>query len=90
MSDVISLKVDHDLKKDATKVAEYLGIPLATYLKMCLRKLRDEKRIDFQMVEIPKEKVHERWAAQHSDVMKNNNMSQDFSSIEDLKANLEA
>ncbi len=85
---IISLKVDESLKNEAAKVADELGIPLATYLKLCLKRLVREQRIDFQLLEIPKELTRERWLKQQQDVQNNNKLSQKLNTPQDLKNNL--
>ena len=88
MSTLITLKVDETLKNEAAKVAEELGIPLATYLKMCLKRLTQEQRIDFQLLEVPKEHIRDRWLKQQQDLQNNRNLSQSFATPTDLKNTL--
>lgn len=87
---IISLKVESELKAQASQVADRLGIPLATYLKMCLKKLTQEQGLDFRLPQTPKNTVHKRWKQQQDDLSKGKNVSQTFSDIHTLKQSLTA
>ena len=81
---VISLKVESELKDQATAVANDLGIPLATYLKMCLKKLKDEQSISFQRTEKLKPLVAKQLEKQMKEVEEGKNIVEGGSSTKEL------
>ncbi len=53
MKTLINIKTEKELKKNAQKVAEELGLPLGTILNAYLRELVREKRVVFSVPELP-------------------------------------
>lgn len=53
MKTLINIKTEKELKKNAKKVAEELGLPLGTILNAYLRELVREKRVVFSVPELP-------------------------------------
>lgn len=53
MKTLINIKTDKELKNNAKKVAEELGLPLGTILNAYLRELVREKRVVFSVPELP-------------------------------------
>lgn len=45
---VINIKTDKNLKDEARKVADAMGIPLTTIINHYLRKLVEERRVEFE------------------------------------------
>lgn len=87
---VISIKVDPQLKQQASDIAKHLGIPLATYLKMALHTLVREKTVHASLSEIPLPKVSKRWKKQQKDVQQGKNISPPFKTVKSLRASLES
>lgn len=90
MSDsVITIKVEDELKAEASAVAKELGIPLATYLKMCLKQLSREKKVHFERLEVPRQVVVQRWRKQEEDLKSGKNIVK-TSSLSELRASLDS
>lgn len=53
MKTLINIKTEKELKMDAQKVAEELGLPLGTIINAYLRELVREKRVVFSVPELP-------------------------------------
>ena len=86
---LITLKLEQELKDQATQVAQSLGIPLATFLKMSLKKLVQEQRIDFQLLDVPSVQTREKWLKQLQETREGKKISSEINSIEALAKNLE-
>ena len=87
---VISIKIDPQLKKEAVSIAGDLGIPLATYLKMALKKLVREKKVSMELSTTPNPKNTVKWKSQLQDVDNKKNLSESFSNIEDFRKDLQS
>lgn len=53
MKTLINIKTEKELKRNAKKVAEELGLPLGTIINAYLRELVREKRVVFSVPELP-------------------------------------
>ena len=59
MGALVQFRVDNDLKNQATKICEDIGLDLQSYLRMCLKQLVNQKGVPLIMRKITKEEVVE-------------------------------
>ncbi|MCR5309326.1 MAG: type II toxin-antitoxin system RelB/DinJ family antitoxin [Bacilli bacterium] len=57
MGALVQFRVDNDLKNQATKICEDIGLDLQSYLRMCLKQLVNQKGVPLIMHTISDEEI---------------------------------
>ncbi len=87
---IVNIKTDPILKRQASKVAAGLGLPLGTILNNYLRQFVREKRVVFEEGLTPNKKTAKELMAIERDIIAGRNMSPVFSTIAEMDAHLDS
>ena len=87
---IVNIKTDPRLKREASKVASQLGLPLGTILNNYLRQLVREKRVIFEEGLTPNKKTAKQLMAIERDIAAGKNLSPIYSTIEEMDAHLDS
>jgi len=88
MKTLLSIKTDPDVKLQAKKIAEELGLPLSAITNAYLKQLLREKQVTFSVSLEPNEKTAKLLQRAHDDYQKGRNISPVFERAEDMDAYL--
>lgn len=84
----ITVKIDAELKQQAQKLAQRLGLSLSTVVENKLREVVNERRVVFEEDLIPNEKTAKELEIIEADIKANRNLSDQFNTFEELERHL--
>lgn len=84
MYTTFSIKIPKDLKKEAQKTAEEIGVPLSTVINAFLKQFTREKEVTFSTSLKPTPYLEKIIAEVEEDIKHNRNMSGPFSTAEEM------
>jgi addiction module RelB/DinJ family antitoxin len=84
----ITVKIDADVKKQAQKLAQRLGLSLSTIVENKLREVVSERRVVFEEELIPNEKTAKELEKIEADIKTDRNLSKPFNTFEELERHL--
>ncbi len=80
---VLNVKVKKDLKESAQEVARDLGLPLGTIINSYLRRLVDERRVEFVSHPMPNKETQKLLAEINKDIKEGKNLVGPFGSADE-------
>ena len=80
---VLNVKVKKDLKESAQEVARDLGLPLGTIINSYLRRLVDERRVEFVSHPMPNKETQKLLAEISKDIKAGKNLAGPFDSADE-------
>ena len=81
---VLNIKVNKDLKESAREVAHDLGLPLGTIINSYLRRLVDERRVEFVAHPMPNKETQKLLARVNKDIKEDKNLVGPFENAEEM------
>ncbi|MGH7234087.1 MAG: type II toxin-antitoxin system RelB/DinJ family antitoxin [Candidatus Saccharimonadales bacterium] len=84
----VTVKIDADVKQQAQKLAQRLGLSLSTVVENKLREVVYERRVVFEEELIPNEKTAKELEKIEADIRADRNLSRPFSTFEELEQHL--
>ena len=84
----ITVKIDADVKEQAQKLAQKLGLSLSTVVENKLREVVAERKIIFEEEFIPNEKAAKALEKIEADIKAGRNLSETFNTFEELEQHL--
>ena len=81
---ILNVKVNKDLKESAREVARDLGLPLGTIINSYLRRLVDERRVEFVAHPMPNKETQKLLAEIDKDIKEGKNLVGPFESAEEM------
>lgn len=81
---ILNVKINKDLKKLAQKVAQDLGLPLSVIVNSYLKKLVNERRIEFVAPLIPNKKTQKLLTEIEKDIDEGKNLYGPFDTAEEM------
>jgi addiction module RelB/DinJ family antitoxin len=84
----ITVKIDADVKKQAQKLAQRLGLSLSTIVENKLREVVSERRVVFEEELIPNEMTAKELEKIEADIKNDRNLSGPFNTFEELERHL--
>lgn len=88
MKTTTSIKLDKEVKEEASKLAEQLGLSLSSVINATLKKFVTERRVVFSAAPEFNEKTKKELLSLREDVKKRKNIVGPFNNAEDLKKSL--
>ena len=89
MKVITSIKLDKQVKEDASKLANEIGISLSSIINATLKQFVNEGRVSFSIEPEFNEKTKKKFLRLLDDVEKNKNLSKAYTNSEDLFKALE-
>ena len=80
-----SIKIDKEIKDQATALANELGLSLSSVINATLKKFVIERRVVLSVAPEFNEKTEKEFLAMHEDVKNNKNLSKIYTNSDDLK-----
>lgn len=90
MKTVISVKVDQEVKDKATMISKSMGLPLGTYLNMCLNDLVYRRTVRFSTPGYMTPYMEKTLSQTDKDIRAGRNLSPIFDNTEDAIAYLKS
>jgi addiction module RelB/DinJ family antitoxin len=84
MKTTTSIKLDKNIKEDATKLANELGLSLSSVINATLKKFVDERRVVFSATPEFNEKTKTKFLKMRKDIKEGKNISKGYDNLEDL------
>lgn len=84
----ITVKIDADVKQQAQKLAQKLGLSLSSIVENKLREVVRDRRVVFEEELIPNEATVRELEMIEADIKANRNLSKPFNSFEELEEHL--
>ena len=84
----ITVKIDADVKQQAQKLAQKLGISLSAIVENKLREVVRERRVVFEEELVPNEKTAKELVKIEADINAGRNLSGPFNTFEELERHL--
>ncbi len=84
----IAVKIDADVKEQAQKLAQKLGLSLSTVVENKLREVVAERRVIFEEEFIPNKKTAKELEKIEDDIKANRNLSGPFNTFDELERHL--
>jgi len=84
----ITVKIDADVKKQAQKLAQRLGLSLSTVVENKLREVVNERRVVFEEELIPNEATARELEKIEKDIKASRNLNGPFNTFEELERHL--
>jgi addiction module RelB/DinJ family antitoxin len=84
----ITVKIDADVKQEAQKLAQKLGLSLSSIVENKLREVVRERRVVFEEELVPNQKTAKELEKIETDINSNLNLSRPFNSFEELERHL--
>jgi addiction module RelB/DinJ family antitoxin len=84
MKTVINIKTDKEVKRDAKKIAEELGLPLSTIINAYLKEFIRDQEINFSMEPQIRPEIGKLLEGASADFKKKRNVSTPFSSAKEM------
>ncbi|MFH0846403.1 MAG: type II toxin-antitoxin system RelB/DinJ family antitoxin [Patescibacteria group bacterium] len=81
---ILNVKINKDLKESARKVAEELGLPLSVIVNSYLKRLVDERRIEFVAHPTPNKETQKLLMEISKDIKEGKNLSGPFDTVEEM------
>ena len=81
---VLNIKVKKDLKESAQGVARDLGLPLGTIINSYLRRLVDERRVEFVSHPMPNKETQKLLIEISKDIKERKNLVGSFETAEEM------
>ncbi|MDP3996841.1 MAG: type II toxin-antitoxin system RelB/DinJ family antitoxin [bacterium] len=88
MKTVTSIKLDRDVKKEASKIASEMGLNLSSVVNATLKNFVAERRLVFSLAPEFNTKKEKVLLKAKSDAIKGKNVIGPFSNIEEIKGSL--
>jgi len=88
MKTLLNIKTDVEVKSEAKRIAEEIGVPLSTLINAYLKQLLRERRVSFVLPLIPNKKTARLIRKAREDYRKGRNISPAFDNMEDAIAYL--
>ncbi|HMO79061.1 MAG TPA: type II toxin-antitoxin system RelB/DinJ family antitoxin [Candidatus Paceibacterota bacterium] len=88
MKTTTSIKIDKDIKEQATSIANDLGVSLSTVVNATLKKFVTERRVVLSLAPEFNEKAKKEFLKLRDDVRKNKNLSKVYTDLNSLKKGL--
>ncbi len=84
----VTVKIDADVKQQAQKLAQRLGLSLSSIVENKLREAVSERRVVFEEEYLPNEKIAKELDKIEEDVKAGRNLSGPFNTFEELERHL--
>lgn len=84
MKTTTSIKLDKDIKEEATALAKELGLSLSSVINATLKKFVIERRVVLSVPPKFNKKTEKRFLKMREDVKKGRNLSKPYDNLEDL------
>jgi len=84
MKTTTSIKLDKDVKEQASKLASELGLNLSSVINATLKKFVTERRVTFSVEPELNAKTQKKFLKIQDDIKKGKNLSGPFTNVEDL------
>jgi addiction module RelB/DinJ family antitoxin len=84
----ITVKIDADVKQQAQKLAQRLGLSLSSIVENKLKEVVNERRVVFEEEYLPNEKTARELEKIEEDVKARRNLSEPFNTFEELENHL--
>ncbi len=89
MKTILNIKVDKEVKEEAFKVAEEMGVPLSTLANAMLKKLIQERSVTFVAPLRPSKKLMKILRQGEKDLKEGKNLSPAFADMEEMNVYME-
>lgn len=86
----ITIKIDADLKREAQKLAQKLGLSLSAIVENKLREVVRERRVIFEEDLVPNDEFAKVLHGVEVDIAAERNLSQPFNSFDELEKHLKS
>jgi addiction module RelB/DinJ family antitoxin len=86
----VTIKIDADVKQQAQKLAQRLGLSLSAIVENKLREVVRERRVIFEDELIPNDKTAKELEKIEADIKSGRNLKGPFNSFEELERHLNA
>lgn len=84
----ITVKIDADVKRQAQKLAQRLGLSLSSIVENKLKEVVSERRVIFEEEYLPNEKIAKELEKIEEDVKAGRNLNGPFNTFEELEKHL--
>lgn len=84
MKTTTSIKIDKDIKENASRLASEMGLSLSSVINATLKKFVDERRVVLSVSPEFNKKTEERFLKMRQDVKNNKNLSKVYTDSKDL------
>lgn len=79
-----SIKLDKNIKEDASKLAAELGLSLSSVINATLKKFVDERRVVFSLAPKLNKKTEAEFLKIHKEIKEGKNLSKKYYDVEEL------